>query len=125
MPETYCKTNLPWRIKLLLPNEKTNIQKIIKADHLLIKDLSLGFEYSAHADLQIIASINSLSEDNHNNKLNCKQEFYLLNLLLKLNASQNEYIIRHIICFIFSFDESARIYSKLYPGKHIKDKGFI
>lgn len=95
---------------------KAELIEYINEDFSKIKDydfnntLSCGF-----VDLCILLTIKSLDDkDSGLYIINKYQEFYLLNLLLKLKTeSSKEYILKSIVSYFFSENEADRLRKKL------------
>ena len=56
-------------------------------------------------------------QDNVATFLNKEQEFYLLNLLLKLEVTFRDYILKQVITYMFNENEAERIRQILEENK--------
>ena len=56
-------------------------------------------------------------QDNVATFLNKEQEFYLLNLLLKLEVTFRDYILKQVIAYMFNENEAERIRQILEENK--------
>lgn len=95
---------------------KAELIEYINEDFSKIKDYDFNNTLScSFVDLCILLTIKSLDDkDSGLYIINKYQEFYLLNLLLKLKTeSSKEYILKSIVSYFFSENEADRLRKKL------------
>lgn len=99
---------------------KAELIEYINEDFSKIKDYDFNDTLNdtlscSFVDLCILLTIKSLDDkDSGLYIINKYQEFYLLNLLLKLKTeSSKEYILKSIVSYIFSENEADRLRKKL------------
>ena len=95
---------------------KAELIQYINEDFSKIKDYDFNNTLScSFVDLCILLTIKSLDDkDSGLYIINKYQEFYLLNLLLKLKTeSSKEYILKSIVSYFFSENEADRLRKKL------------
>lgn len=102
---------------MLIAN-KEEIFTYIEEDFNRLKSYDFHHTSFAYVELYILLTIRALDkEDNISTILNKEQEFYLLNLLLKLEVSFRDYILKQVITYIFNENEAERIRQMLEENK--------
>lgn len=90
----------------------------IEEDFNRLKNYDFHHTSFAYVELCILLTIRTLDkQDNVATFLNKEQEFYLLNLLLKLEVSFRDYILKQVITYMFNENEAERIRQILEENK--------
>ena len=98
---------------MLIAN-KEEIFTYIEEDFNRLKNYDFHHTSFAYVELCILLTIRTLDkQDNVATFLNKEQEFYLLNLLLKLEVTCREYILKQVITYMFNENEAERIRQNL------------
>ena len=102
---------------MLIAN-KEEIFTYIEEDFNRLKNYDFHHTSFAYVELCILLAIRTLDkQDNVATFLNKEQEFYLLNLLLKLEVSFRDYILKQVIAYMFNENEAERIRQILEENK--------
>ncbi len=90
----------------------------VEEDFNRLKNYDFHHTSFAYVELCILLTIRTLDkQDNVSDYLNKEQEFYLLNLLLKLEVNFRDYILKQVITYMFNENEAERIRQILEENK--------